>query len=134
MIGNTLMYDSHQVRCLAIHLESKLSLSIGFGAPGLFHALPEFEQDDFITRCRHVDCRIGNGSGESLRVPETRGQQKSKRQGKKFQLRCSSKRSRLAISARIPAASSSRERSIVLKSASGSLPARKSKFKSRKFS
>ncbi len=48
MVGHALMNGANQVRARVREVEAEVTAGIGLGAGRFFHALRQFDQDDFI--------------------------------------------------------------------------------------
>src|SRR6267143_4073699 len=67
MVGNSLVNGAHQMRRLrVVDGETEFAFGIGFRVPRFFHALAEFEQDDFVSGGRFAGGAVLHGSGESF--------------------------------------------------------------------
>ena len=127
MIGNTLVNHPNEVgRIAGRQFEAEIALGIGLGAGRFFHALRQVEQDDFIAAGGLVARTILDRAGQGLRRGETAEGQYETSCGKfegGLQILApffclvgelagpadEAAASRRAISARMAAASSSRE-------------------------
>lgn len=73
MVSDALMYDTYQVRALAVELEGESAFGVSLGAPGFFHSLAKFQQDNLVAGRRLVRSAVSDSSGEVLGVGERCG-------------------------------------------------------------
>ncbi len=67
MVGNSLVNGANQMRRLrVVDGETEFAFGIGFRAPRFFHALAEFEQNDFVSGRRLAGGAVLHGSSESF--------------------------------------------------------------------
>src|SRR6185312_4285515 len=145
VVGHALVHRANQMRARVRNLEAEVAAGVSLSAPSFFHPLAQLDENDVISGGGLSGGPVLQRAAQGLRRSD-RGKQDCERSrnylGGKFQTlvsfrpgsgrvaACSSR----AISARMPAASSSSEAFSDWKSWSGSLPAWCSKFRSRRFS